>query len=78
MTDSRVWQSEQCFLSITCGGENHIIGNVVMLKRNYILLSHESIRTTCFGSDVADLANFNLIPSTMLLSMRLLLQSTIK
>ena len=47
MTDSRLWQSEQYFLSITCGGENDIIGNMLMSKRNIILPSHEPIRTTC-------------------------------
>ena len=55
MTDSQ--QSEQCFLSITCEGENDIIDNILMCKRNLILPSHEYIRTTCLGSDVADLAD---------------------
>ena len=55
MTDSHLWQREQCFLSITCRGENDIIGNKLMVKRNLILPSHESIRATCLGSDVPDL-----------------------
>ena len=55
MTESRLWQSEQGFLLITCEGESDIIGNMLMLKRNRVLPSHEAITTTCLGSDVADL-----------------------